>query len=286
MKPEGSHSEGIAARLRILGRHLGQGFSFIIAPHGTGTTVTLNLPGRLVIVLVIGVVALIVGLAFVGVTYTKLALLAFETGKLKTENRNLRMRNRKIEKIEEEIARIDQMRSQIEAWAGLAPEDTASGDEAQVVLVPRMWPRRYTYAILGPSFGPDSLRAPGMIAPVAGWVSRRFIEGGADLPAHPGIDIAAPTGTPVKAALDGTVSKAGWDDIYGNLIMISHNDSLSTIYGHNAKILVKEGEYVSKGQIIATVGSTGRSTAPHLHFEVLKNGEPRNPEDYVIFKSE
>ena len=82
------------------------------------------------------------------------------------------------------------------------------------------------------------------------------------------------------------VKAARWDDVYGNVIEIEHNDSLSTIYGHNEKILVKEGEYVTRGQVIATVGNTGRSTAPHLHFEVLKNREPVDPEAYVVFKSE
>jgi murein DD-endopeptidase MepM/ murein hydrolase activator NlpD len=117
-------------------------------------------------------------------------------------------------------------------------------------------------------------------------VSRRFInmvEGG---PGHPGIDIAASQGTPVRCALDGVVEAAGWDDIYGNLIEVKHNDSLSTVYGHNEKVLVKEGEYVTRGQVIATVGNTGRSTAPHLHFEVLENGKAVDPEAYVAFRSE
>jgi murein DD-endopeptidase MepM/ murein hydrolase activator NlpD len=90
----------------------------------------------------------------------------------------------------------------------------------------------------------------------------------------------------VRSALGGAVKAAAWDDVYGNLIEIEHDDSLSTIYGHNEKILVKEGEYVNRGQVIATVGNTGRSTAPHLHFEVLKNGKPVDPEGYVVFRSE
>jgi murein DD-endopeptidase MepM/ murein hydrolase activator NlpD len=85
----------------------------------------------------------------------------------------------------------------------------------------------------------------------------------------------------VRCALDGEVIFAGWDDIYGNVVRVQHNDSIMTVYGHNDRILVKEGEWVTKGKVIARVGNTGRSTAPHLHFEVLKNGIAENPRLYV-----
>jgi murein DD-endopeptidase MepM/ murein hydrolase activator NlpD len=77
------------------------------------------------------------------------------------------------------------------------------------------------------------------------------------------------------------VKEARWDEVYGNLVVVEHGDSLSTIYGHNDKTLVKEGDHVTKGQIIATVGSTGKSTAPHVHFEILRNGKPVDPGVYM-----
>jgi murein DD-endopeptidase MepM/ murein hydrolase activator NlpD len=277
----------VVGKLRVIFRHLGRGFSLIVAPHGTGTTVTFNLPGRLAMLLVLAVVVFIAGLAFVGVTYTRLALFALESERLKAENSELRLRSRKIDRIEQELARVEQLRREIEAWAGVVSPDTVVVARADVALTPRVWPRRYTYAILEPYY--YTMRASGalgMIQPASGWVSRRFIdmvEGG---PGHPGIDIAASQGTPVRCALDGVVEAAGWDDIYGNLIEVKHNDSLSTVYGHNEKVLVKEGEYVTRGQVIATVGNTGRSTAPHLHFEVLENGKAVDPEAYVAFRSE
>ena len=122
-----------------------------------------------------------------------------------------------------------------------------------------------------------------MMMPASGWVSRTFLGDDEGKPMHPGIDIAASVGTPVRCALEGVVKSAGWDDIYGNLIVVEHSESLSTVYGHNDKILVKEGDHVTKGQVIATIGNTGRSTAPHLHFEVLKKGNPIDPELYVRF---
>ena len=94
---------------------------------------------------------------------------------------------------------------------------------------------------------------------------------------HPGIDLAAPKGTPVYAAASGVVKTAGWHGGYGKFIKISHNSEIATAYGHLSKILVKRGQYVKKGTLIGRVGSTGRSTACHLHFEVRKKGKRVNP---------
>lgn len=86
---------------------------------------------------------------------------------------------------------------------------------------------------------------------------------------HQGIDIAAPIGTPIYASASGTVVDAGWTDGgYGNLVTIKHDDGSSTLYGHNNRVLVHEGQQVEQGQLIAEMGSTGRSTGPHSHFEI------------------
>jgi len=98
---------------------------------------------------------------------------------------------------------------------------------------------------------------------------------------HAGVDFRAPTGTPVRAAQSGTVLIAGWKGGYGNTVVISHGNGLTTLYGHNSRLAVKAGQYVSRGQIIAYAGSTGLSTGPHLHFEVRVNGEPKNPTNWL-----
>jgi len=93
---------------------------------------------------------------------------------------------------------------------------------------------------------------------------------------HRGIDFAASPGTPVRAAMDGRVSVVGSNAVFGNYILISHAVGYSSLYGHLQKVLVRRGQYVYRGTRIGFIGNTGRSTGPHLHFEVRKNGVPIN----------
>src|SRR5690606_1638468 len=98
---------------------------------------------------------------------------------------------------------------------------------------------------------------------------------------HSGLDIAVPSGTDVLAADRGKVLISGWNAGYGYFIAIDHGNGISTAYAHNSRLLVKEGELVAQGQVIAKSGSTGLSTGPHLHFEVRKDGTPVDPVAYL-----
>ena len=98
---------------------------------------------------------------------------------------------------------------------------------------------------------------------------------------HPGIDFAAAEGSQVVSVAAGIVTAAGERNGYGNLVEIDHGNGYVTRYGHNEKVLVKVGDRVRKGQAISLLGSTGRSTGPHVHFEVLLNGNIVNPEQYI-----
>lgn len=98
---------------------------------------------------------------------------------------------------------------------------------------------------------------------------------------HKGVDLAAPTGTPVYATADGLVGKAEWFSSYGNYIQIEHGGEMQTRYAHLSGYSVKAGQRVQKGDLIGYVGSTGRSTGPHLHYEVRISGEAVDPTPYM-----
>jgi len=106
----------------------------------------------------------------------------------------------------------------------------------------------------------------------------RYVEAFNVSTGHRAVDYAAALGTPIRSVGNGTVTYAGWSSAgYGNLVSIRHNGTYSTNYGHQSKIIVKRGQKVAQGQIIGYVGSTGFSTGPHLHYEMVKNGTKINP---------
>ncbi|HEY8339567.1 MAG TPA: M23 family metallopeptidase [Egibacteraceae bacterium] len=121
----------------------------------------------------------------------------------------------------------------------------------------------------------------GLVLPVEGRFSSPFgmrthpVTGARKM--HTGVDIAAPTGTPIRAARGGTVSFAGVRGGYGNLVIIDHPDGTQTRYAHQDALQVQVGQRVAAGQVVGTVGSTGMSTGPHLHFELRRGGDPVDP---------
>jgi len=132
---------------------------------------------------------------------------------------------------------------------------------------------------LGQSVGGGAVSAQGLIWPVRGVVTSEYGMRWGRL--HAGIDISAPTGTRIVAANGGVVIYAGAMSGYGNVIVIDHGGGFSTVYAHQSRLGVGDGASVGRGQLIGYVGSTGRSTGPHLHFETRVNGSARNPRNYL-----
>ena len=157
-------------------------------------------------------------------------------------------------------ASLQQLRQVLEAqqqeFAALLP-NTPYALKGVSITVPSIWPAR------GEVSSPFGLR----------WNGSDF---------HPGIDIANDFGTPIVATADGVVTDAGWNaGGYGNKVDIDHGNGIMTRYGHAQSIVVRPGQQVRRGQIIAYMGSTGFSTGPHVHYEVRINGEPVNPAPYL-----
>jgi murein DD-endopeptidase MepM/ murein hydrolase activator NlpD len=130
------------------------------------------------------------------------------------------------------------------------------------------------------------LAATPSIRPLDGWKTSGFgyrrspFTGRREL--HKGLDIAAPKGSPIIAPADGVVTFSARKGLMGNMVTIKHGYGIVTRYGHLSKMLKEKGEKVARGEVIALVGSTGRSTGPHLHYEVRLNGVPVNPEKYIL----
>ncbi len=112
-----------------------------------------------------------------------------------------------------------------------------------------------------------------------GFVTQELYDGGTG--DHPGLDIAVPSDSYIRAAGGGTVVDVGEDVVYGRFVVIDHGEATASLYGHASTTFVRLGQSVRERQVIALSGSTGRSTAPHLHFEVLVNGEPADPLTFV-----
>jgi murein DD-endopeptidase MepM/ murein hydrolase activator NlpD len=110
---------------------------------------------------------------------------------------------------------------------------------------------------------------------------RRNPFGGRTYEFHPGMDIDGERGDLINATAAGTISKAGWQGGYGNMVEIDHGNGLITRYGHMSKLNVEVGDSVTRGQLIGFIGSTGRSTGPHLHYELRLNDHPINPRRFL-----
>lgn len=118
--------------------------------------------------------------------------------------------------------------------------------------------------------------------PISGTITSRYgVSSRIRSSNHTGLDIAASTGTSIKAVASGTVTQASYQGSYGKLVKINHGNGLETWYAHTSKMYVSVGEKVEAGEVIAAVGSTGNSTGPHLHLEVRVNGEHVNPQNYL-----
>jgi murein DD-endopeptidase MepM/ murein hydrolase activator NlpD len=133
----------------------------------------------------------------------------------------------------------------------------------------------------------DLLESTPSILPTSGWLSSSYSRARVhpihNRPlAHEGVDIAAPSGTPIYAAAKGRVTKAAWVAGYGLTIEIDHGYGYTTLYGHASKLIAQVGQEVRRGEMVAQVGSTGIATAPHLHYEVRVNGRPEDPARYIL----
>ncbi len=211
--------------------------------------------------------------------------LRAENEKQRQELQNLNNRVDAVEDTSRKLAEASGVQNEPQAVHGQGgpahPVDSAAALAALESKTARLERDLHTYE--------DFLRAHGMtpsIWPVVGKLEsgvggRRNPFGGRRYEYHEGQDIDAAYGTPVQATATGKVTIAGRQRGYGNVVYVDHGNGLSTRYGHLSRIDVRVGDAVLRGQVIGLVGSTGRSTGPHLHYEVRINNQPVNPKQYL-----
>lgn len=236
----------------------------------------------LVGVLVFWVLLMIVGTLFLG----KLLDKSRQVDILTEKNKRLLEYNARVIEIEKEYQKNRELTARIAGLAGVELESNAPGRLASQSADAADSHRGNVEGMPGDGAGLseqqlDSMRTP-QGRPLYGWITRNFNPGenyGKDK--HDGVDIAVKEGTPVVVTATGVVSFAGWDQDFGNMIIIDHGNGFKTIYGHNQQLLVSVGEKVFKGNTIALSGNSGKSSAPHLHYGITKDGEPVDPTPYL-----
>ncbi|HKY59691.1 MAG TPA: M23 family metallopeptidase [Gemmatimonadota bacterium] len=208
-------------------------------------------------------------------SYGSLLSRATRAALLERENRRLTAENAKVDEIAENLERSERTYRQIRSLAGLG--DLPASVDAAVLPVeeePALEPTRESPGAPGGGAPPEPVGWP---LQVRGFMTARFE--GPD--GHSGVDIAVPPETPVLATAAGVVVEAGFDSVLGHHVVLAHTGELETAYAHNVRLLVEPGQRVARGEAIAESGSTGRSSAPHLHYEVRRAGRPIDPEPYL-----
>lgn len=239
------------------------GLSVVLIPEEGGESRTFRFSSiGLRVVMTLGLI-LVVGGAVMATSWWYLAFQAGKSWQLQATVDSLQVERGQILRLAEEVERMEAEYERLRAlfgpetspiasdlWlppTGLPTRGRASEDPAPDSDIPTSWP----------------LTAPGSVTQV-------YEEGGAG--EHPGLDIAIPTDSYVRAAGAGRVLRMGEDPVYGLFVVLEHGGGYQTIYAHASMVLVERGQAVRREEVIALSGSTGRSTAAHLHFEILLNG--------------
>jgi murein DD-endopeptidase MepM/ murein hydrolase activator NlpD len=257
-------------------------FTLMIIPHEEGGVKSVRIPYSVVKAALAFVALAVAAGVLLFVAYGRLALTAAEAERLEAENARLRDVKRKVEDLAQNLEASERAYRQIREMAGIrnpppGTPGTRGGGRAAGPSGSPDRPRQLTTEereLLGRSINTTPRLWP---LTKKGFVSEEF-NPRSD---HKGLDIAIESNTPVLAAADGIVVATGADAVYGNFIVIQHDASTHTVYGHNALNFVADGDLVRQGDIIAQSGNTGRSSAPHLHFEIRKNGTAVDPRSYL-----
>ncbi len=283
--------------------------TIIVVPHARARFRQFQVTSRLLWSVATAVsLSLLLGVVF-GVLWLQSVRKNREVTSLVAENQDLRGRtkslNAKLESLEKVLAEFEERTRRLSIVAGLSGSpDPGTGGVGGLTALPAD-DARHTEAVLEEasrrglllsgqlgevesrlSLQADQLALTPTLAPSLGVLTAGFglradpFTGRPDF--HAGIDISSPKGSRIVAPASGTVVRVGWDRGYGRVVEIAHGFGIRTLYAHLETPRVAEGQRVRRGDVVGLVGSTGRSTGPHLHYEVQVAGKPVNPLDYVL----
>jgi murein DD-endopeptidase MepM/ murein hydrolase activator NlpD len=259
-----------------------EGYTVIVHKNGALASHQFGVPGWLARAAAIAGIAILVGVVVLVVSYGPILAAAARTPLLERRVAQLTRENARVGELatalNEAEARYAHLRgmlgARVPATSGMV-DQFAAGEERLYVAPPIV--ARAPAAAAGTEEGEGPSIPHRWPLSAASYRTRGMVS---DVPSeeqHPGIDLAVPEGSDVRASGGGGVEAAGDDPAYGLFVLLRHPAGYETMYGHLSRILVSRGEDIRAGQVIALSGNTGRSTAPHLHFEVRRNGHSIDP---------
>jgi murein DD-endopeptidase MepM/ murein hydrolase activator NlpD len=274
-------------------------YTVMLVPEGNERTfafpVHRSLLGILLAALAIFVLGLTVLLFKAGDIGLKLQLVNYlreENARLRIDNERLRTVSSTIDSMAHLIAYLERLATAVGVEAeALSPPPASVSGEQNIFTKDRH--DRFLDDVRGESSpgemlsekasSSDYLSSIPNIRPVEGWVTRRFGVSGADgRSMHNGVDFAAATGTLIRSTAPGIVDSVMHDTYFGLMVSVKHKHGFTTRYAHCSQILVSPGDRVGRGQTVALVGNSGRSSAPHLHYEILRDGAHVDPLKYIL----
>ena len=262
-------------------------YTIMIVPDTAGTDRHYSIK-RATVQWLIGI-GIVVGIALIIGLYYYIPR-ALHYNKLQAKNSKLMEERFQVMRILDDYNRIKNMDNYIRSVLGaeISPEKVGNTPPVNMADMDSVERSRITRPIPQlPHSSINLLENVPSLPPVDGYVTQDFYNNAVFYDDnHFGLDIIARQGEVVKAAAAGLVVFSNWTYQYGNTIIIDHGDGYITLYGHNQRNIVRERQWVDRGEPIAFLGNTGKSRGPHLHFEIWKDGQPVNPKNYIFIYSD
>lgn len=255
----------------------GRGVTILIQRDGATRSRTFRLPLWLLRLGALGGSVLLVALGLVAVLYLPIVRAAARVPALERRVARLQADNAKVRQLSAALDSVEQRYVQLRGMIGADIVRDPLAFTSPLPLAPALTARLPGEPV-ALTAGPSPPRSWPLDDP--GYVTRGQGAGVADQ-THPGLDIAVPIGTLVRASGGGTVNQVGEDPEYGFFVLLDHPDGYQSMYGHLSRIIVTPGASVSRNEVVGLSGNTGRSTAPHLHFEIRQGGAALDPRTMV-----